>query len=74
MSLDRQRDRYLIISQKNDVPYVGDPMNLDVDWLKPGMDKYTIVGEKPEYCFSVIEADGLCDQPVLVVAEARREL
>ena len=35
MSLDRQRDRYLIIFQKNVVPYIGGPMNLDVDWLKP---------------------------------------
>ena len=49
-------------------------MNVDVDWLKPGMDKYTIVGEKPEYCFSVIEADGVGDQVVPAVAEARREL
>ena len=49
-------------------------MNLDVDWLKPDMEKYTIVGEKPEYCFSVIEADGLGDQVVPAVAEARREL
>ena len=47
MWLDRQRDRYLIISQKNVVPYVGVPMNLDVDWLKPGMEKYTIVGGNP---------------------------
>ena len=44
MSLDRQRDRYLIICQKNVAPYVGGPMNLDVDWLKPGMEKYTTVG------------------------------
>ena len=41
MSLDRQRDRYLIIFQNNVVPYVGGPMNLDVDWLKPGMEKST---------------------------------
>ena len=47
MWLDRQRDRYLIIFQKNVVPYVGVPMNIDVDWLKPGMENYTIVWEKP---------------------------
>ena len=45
LSLDRQKDRYLIILQNNVVPFVGGAMNLDVDWLKPDMDKYTIVGE-----------------------------
>ena len=47
MSLDRKRDRYLIIFQKNVAPFVGGPMNLDVGWLKPGMDKYTIAGKSP---------------------------
>ena len=35
---------------------------------------YTIVGENPEYCFSVIEADGVADQVVPAVAETRSEL
>ena len=49
-------------------------MNLDADWLKTDMDKYTIVGGEPEYCFNVIEADGVADQVVPAVAETRGEL
>ena len=42
-----KRDRYLIISQKNVVPYVGGPMNLDVDWLEPGMESTRLSGKSP---------------------------
>ena len=47
LSLDRQRDRYLIIFQNNVVPYVGGPMNLDVDWLKAGMESTRLSGKSP---------------------------
>ena len=48
MWLDRQRDRYLIIFQKKVAPYVVGPMNLDVDWLKPGMENTRLSGASPD--------------------------
>ena len=54
-------------------------MNVDVDWLKPDMENYTIVGGKPEYCFSVIDGVGLGQKPeaprtVAEVEDARKQL
>ena len=79
MSLDPKRDRYLIILQNDATPYACGPTNLDVHWVKPGIERYTIGVGKPEYCSSVIEGIGLGRQPVTKwtvpdVAEARQLL
>ena len=59
MSLDPKRDRYLIILQNDAIPYVWGPTNLDVHWIKPGMERYTVGVGKPEYCSSAMEGVGL---------------
>ena len=79
MSLDPKRNRYLISLQNDAIPYACGPTNLDVHGIKPAMDRHTIGGGKPEYCFSVIEGVGLGRQPVTNwtvpdVAEARQLL
>ena len=79
MSLGPKRNRYLIILQNDAIPYACGPTNLDVHWVKPEIERYTIGVGKPEYCFSVIEGVGLGRQSVTKwtvpdVAEARQLL
>ena len=46
-SLEPHKDRYLIIFQKNVVPYVVGPINLNVDWFNPDMESTQLLGQSP---------------------------